>query len=353
MKPAYLIVGSDEAKIARARARLRERAEREGGAGALELFEAGEGRRSPDVEAVVSSLAAISLIAARRYLLVEGVEGWGKTDAKRAIEAIGQIPPETTVALVAHGKAPAGLDKAVKSAGGEVLAFDAPRERELPKQLIADARELGFELDADAARLLVERLGPRPLRLRTELERLALWAGEGGSVGLADLQAMVADTSEEAIWSLADAVVEGDEGDTMRIAERLVAQGEALPRIVYSLAPRLRQALRAAGELEAGKPAGEVAKGLSMHPYAANFDAPLRREDAGLEGEGEDAGGHRRVNRGAGGPRALVPRGLRLPGDGGVHALAPARGRAGRRRDRAPGLGALAQLSWLSAWGAA
>lgn len=271
MKPAYLIVGSDEAKIARARARLRERAEREGGAGALELFEAGEGRRSPDIEAIVSSLAAISLIASRRYLLVDGVEGWGKTDAKRAVEALGQIPPETTVALVSHGKAPAGLEKAVKSAEGEILAFEAPRERELPKQLVADARELGFELDPGAARVLVERLGPRPIRLRTELERLALWAGEGGRVEVEDLQAMVADTSEEAIWSLADAVVEGDEAGTMRIAERLVAQGEGLPRIVYALAPRLRQALRAATELEAGKPAGEVAKGLSMHPYAAKM----------------------------------------------------------------------------------
>jgi DNA polymerase-3 subunit delta len=271
MKPAYLIVGNDEAKIARARSRLRERAEREGGAGALELFEAGEGRRSPDVDALAASLAAISLIASRRYLLVDGVQSWGKADAKRAIEALAQIPPETTVALVAHGKAPAGLDKAIKAAGGEVLSFDAPRERDLPKQLVAEARELGFELEPGAARLLVERLGPRPLRLRTELERLALWAGEGGEVGADDLQAMVADTSEEAIWSLADAVVAGDEAGTMRIAERLVAQGEALPRIVYSIAPRLRQALRAASELEAGKPAGEVAKGLSMHPYAAKM----------------------------------------------------------------------------------
>ena len=271
MKAAYLIVGSDEAKIARARARLRERAEREGGQGALELFEAGEGRRSPDIDSVVSSLAAISLIAARRYLLVDGVESWGKTDAKRAVDALGRIPPQTTVALVAHGKAPAGLDKAVKAAGGEVLAFEAARERDLPKQLVVEARELGFELESGAARLLVERLGPRPMRLRMELERLALWAGEGGQVGIEDLQAMVADTSEEAIWSLADAVVAGDEAATMRIAERLVAQGEALPRIVYSLAPRLHQALRAAGELEAGKPAGEVAKGLSMHPYAVKM----------------------------------------------------------------------------------
>ena len=271
MKPAYLIVGSDEAKIARARSRLRERAEREGGPGALELFDAGEGRRSPDVDAVTSALAAISLIASRRYLLVDGIEAWGKGDAERAVEALSRIPPETTVALVAHGKAPAGIAKAVEKAGGEVLGFEAPRERELPKQLVAEARELGFELEPAAGRMLVERLGPRPMRLRTELERLALWAGEGGRVGPEDLEAMVSDTSEEAIWTLADAVVAGDEAETMRVAERLVAQGEALPRIVYSLAPRLRQALRAATELDAGKPAAEVAKGLSMHPYAAKM----------------------------------------------------------------------------------
>jgi DNA polymerase III subunit delta len=271
MKPAYLISGDDEAKIARARGRLRDRAEREGGPGALEILDAGDGRRAPDVESLIGSLATISLIASRRYLLVDGIESWGKADAKQAIEALGQIPPETTVALVAHGKAPAGLAKAVEKAGGEVLSFALPRERELPKQLVADASELGFELQPAAARLLVQRLGPRPMRLRTELERLALWAGEGGTVGIEELEAMISDTSEEAIWSLADAVVAGDEAETMRIAERLVSQGEALPRIVYSLAPRLRQALKAATELEAGRPASDVAKGLSMHPYAAKM----------------------------------------------------------------------------------
>jgi DNA polymerase III delta subunit len=271
LKPAYLIAGDDEAKIARARGRLRDRAEREGGPGALEVFEAGDGRRSPDIDAVVGSLAAISLIASRRYLLIDGVEGWGKADTERAVEALGQVPPETTVALVTHGKVPTGIAKAVEKAGGEVLTFELPRARDLPKQLVADARELRFDLELTAARLLVERLGPRPMRLRTELERLALWAGEGGGVDVGDLDAMISDTSEEAIWTLADAVVAGDEAETMRVAERLVSQGEALPRIVYSLAPRLRQALKAASELEAGRPASEVAKGLSMHPYAAKM----------------------------------------------------------------------------------
>ncbi len=271
IKPAYLISGSDEAKIARTRARLRARAEREGGAGALELFDAGEGRRAPDAEALLASLAAISLIAARRYLLVDGVEAWGKKDTERVAEAIGALPPETTVALVARGKPPAPLAKAVKAAGGELLKFEAPKERELPKQLVADARELGFELDLEAARLLVERLGTRPLRLRNELERLALWAGDGSRVGPEQLEAIIADTSEEAIWSLADALVEGDEAEVTKISERLVAQGESLPRVIYSLAPRLRHALRASRELEAGRPPKEVAGDLSMHPYAARI----------------------------------------------------------------------------------
>src|SRR5262245_44111872 len=270
MKPAYLIAGDDEAKIATACARLRARAEREGGPGALERFEA-EGRRAPDTEALIASLATISLTASRRYVLADGVEAWGKADIDRVVAALAAIPPETTVALVARGKAPAALAKAVEAADGEVLNYDAPRERELPKRLVADAEKLGFDLAPEAARLLAERLGGRPLRLHTELERLALWAGDGGAVGVDDLEAMIADTSEEAIWSLADALVAGDEATALMVAERLTSQGEALPRIIYSVAPRLQQALRAARELERGTPPKEVAKGLSMHPYAAKM----------------------------------------------------------------------------------
>ncbi len=271
IKSAYLIAGTDEAKIARTRSRLRARAEREGGPGALELFEAGDGRRSPDADALIGSIAAISLISSHRYLLADGVEGWSKADTARVAEALGHIPPDTTIALVAHGKVPAPLKEAVEAAGGELLAFEAPKEREMPKRLVAEARELGFNLELDAARMLVERMGPRPVRLRTEIERLSLWAGEGGTVGLAELDAMISDTSEEAIWTLADAITEGDEAKTLRVAEQLVSQGEALPRIIYSVAPRLRQALAAAREIDAGKAPREVASGLSMHPYAAKM----------------------------------------------------------------------------------
>jgi DNA polymerase-3 subunit delta len=270
MKPAYLFSGDDDAKLAATRGRLRERAEREGGPGALEMF-AGEGRSGPDPDALIASLPAMSLTAERRYLLADGVEAWGKAQIGRVAEALAAVPDETTVVLIAHGKAPAALAKAVKAAGGEAIAHEAPKQRQMPSKLVAEAKQRGFALEPDAARLLVDRLGANPLRLTNELDRLRLWAGDGGTVTAEDLNAMIADTTEAAVWSLADAVVEGDQAGSLAIAETLIGQGESVTGLSYMLSSRLRAAASAAAELEAGKPPKQVADGLKMHPYAAKM----------------------------------------------------------------------------------
>lgn len=270
MRSAYLIAGSDEAKIAATLARLRARAESEGGAGALEVFEpAGTG--GPDPEALIGALPALSLTATRRYLLADHVERWGAAQAGRVAEALDGIDAETTVVLIAHGKKNAKLVKAVEKADGEVLTYDAPRDRDLPARLVADARERGFELDLPAARLLVERMGAATIRLANELDRLALWAGEGGEVTLSDLEAMVADTSEEAKWTLSDAIVERRADTAVLAAERLISQGEGVTGMVYAVSSRLRQAHEALTGLEAGRPPKQVASSLQMHPYAATM----------------------------------------------------------------------------------
>jgi DNA polymerase-3 subunit delta len=270
IKSAYLIAGSDEAKIGAARERLRARAEAEGGAGALEVFEPAGGG-GPDADALSAAVTALSLIASRRYLVADRVERWGPAQAGRVADALEAIGPDTTVVLIARGKKPAKLAKAVEKAGGEVLAYDAPRERDLPARLVADARERGFELDPAAARLLVERMGTSTMRLANELDRLALWAGKGGEVTLADLEAMVADTSEEARWTLSDALVERRADTAMLAAERLLAQGESVSGLVYALASRLRSAHDALSALERGGSPKQVASSLDMHPYAASM----------------------------------------------------------------------------------
>jgi len=270
MRPLYLISGTDGSKIEATRSRLRARAEREGGDGALEVFEPSEGRGAPDHEALLAAIPAMSLMGTRRYLLADGVEKWRDKQLAAVAAAIASaLPPDLTLVLIARAKAPPKLLKAVKAAKGEIHNFEAPKARDMPRVLVGDAQRLGFKLDPAAARLLVERMGPEPLRLRNELERLALWAGDSGQVTAADIEAMIADTSEAAVWTLSDAVVEGDARTALRVGEQLIEQGENVTGLIYGLASRLRAACAAAAMLEEGMAPREVESQLKMHPYAA------------------------------------------------------------------------------------
>jgi DNA polymerase III subunit delta len=269
MQAAYLIAGGDAMKIDAARARLRSRAESEGGVAALQVFDCEPGGSAPQAEAVLAAIPALSLTSSRRYLLVDGVERWREADQAAVAAAVRELPPDLTIVMIARGKAPAKLSKAVRDAGGEVHAYESPRPRQLPGFLVKEAARLGFRLEPAAARILVERMGADQVRLGHELERLALWAGEGGEVSSTDLEAMVADTSEAAIWSLSDALLERDLAAALQIAERLRAQGENVTGLIYALASRLRRASAALGQLERGIPPKDVEGGLDMHPYAA------------------------------------------------------------------------------------
>lgn len=265
----YLIAGTDQAKIDATRARLRARAESEGGTAALEVFEAGDGRSAPDHDALLAAIPAMSLTESRRYLLADGVDRWRDRQLDAVCAALPGLPADLTLVLISRAKPAAKLTKAVAAAGGEIHEFEAPKPKDVPGRLVAEARRLGFSLEPAAARLLVERMGTSQVRLHNELERLALWAEEGGAVSRADLDAMVSDTSEAAVWSLSDAVVERDASAAIEIAERLVSQGENVTGLVYGLASRLRKACIAAAQLEDGIPPKQVEAGLGMHPYAA------------------------------------------------------------------------------------
>lgn len=269
MRSLYLIGGTDAAKIDATRARLRARAEGEGGVASLLIFEPGEGRGGPDHEAFLAALPAMSLTESRRYLLADGVERWRDRQLDAVTATLGNLPPDLTVVLIARAKIPQKLIQAVKAAEGEVHEFDAPKAWDMPRALVADAKRLGFRLEPTAGRMLVDRMGTSSLRLEQELKRLALWAGEGGMVSAEDLGAMIADTSEAAVWALSDALLERDPVAALAIGERLISQGENVTPLIYGLASHLRKACDAVGQLERGVSAKTIESNLGMHPYAA------------------------------------------------------------------------------------
>jgi DNA polymerase III delta subunit len=96
------------------------------------------------------------------------------------------------------------------------------------------------------------------------------------------LDAMISDTSEMAVWSLSDALLECDPAGALRIGERLIAQGENVTGLIYGLASRLRKACAAAAQLDEGVPPKQVESSLGMHPYAAK-QLVARLQETSLE----------------------------------------------------------------------
>ena len=269
-KPAYLIHGDDHGRIAERRRRLRALAEQQSGAQGIELFEGDAG--TP--EAVAAALALLTFAIGRRFIVVDGVERWTDKQLTPLEAALKAMPPDTTVAFFARedsrSKAPQKLLDAVKKAGGDVSAEDSVKPWELPKWVIARARELGLQLEPDTARALISHVGDRQQRLVRELEKLALYAGSGARVDSAMVEELTAASAEQRAWSLADAIVSGDARAVTSLYLTLRSQGERLPGLLYRMSGRVRTAHEIATALEAGDSPAQVKRRLRMPSKAAD-----------------------------------------------------------------------------------
>jgi DNA polymerase-3 subunit delta len=282
LKPAYLIWGDDEVRLDAWRARLRARVAAEGSSAALELLR--DERLSG--QAVAEAISTLTLSVGSRYVLADGIERWKERDVKEAAAALASIPAGTVVVLIAVGKPPPGLAKAVEKAGGELHACEAPKRAGYPAWVSERARELGLALDSDAAQLLVERVGedeqrrPRQQRIVRELEKLETFAGGERAVGLQDVDALTASTVDSRIYELADAVIEGDPGRALRIAEDLRGRGEDMMHILFSLLRQLRQSRRAWALVSSGRSLRDVQSELRVPQFVARMVvAQARRAD--------------------------------------------------------------------------
>jgi DNA polymerase III subunit delta len=305
LKPAYLIHGDDHAAIVERRARLRSLAERAGDACSVELLE-GE---AATPAGVASALNALTFALGRRVVIVEGAERFKDADVKEHIvPSLEAMQQDTTVAFFAcedaRNKAPASLHDAVSRARGQIATETAVKPWQLGGWVREQATRLGLSLDVHAAKALVAQVGERQQRLLRELEKLALesdrtagsalgadrtaggvaigaqQAAEPVIVSVEQIERRAAHSTEWRTFSLADALVSGDAGRSLRLYLRLRAQGERLTGLLYLMASRLREAEAVSVRLEAGEPHAEVKRSLRMPSRAADrLIADVARSD--------------------------------------------------------------------------
>jgi DNA polymerase-3 subunit delta len=169
--PVYLLTGNDRPKIVRALRRLRTRF----GDESVEQLEA-DSASGPDAVAACNALGLFAGGDGGRLVLVEGVERWRKADVEAIAAYLVNPVPGAVLALVT-GEAPRSdaLAKVVAKAG-KVLAYDAPKPRDLPGWVRAQFEARGASIDLDGARALVEIVGDDLNALATEADKITTWA---------------------------------------------------------------------------------------------------------------------------------------------------------------------------------
>jgi DNA polymerase-3 subunit delta len=208
---------------------------------------------------LVEEAQALCLMGGRRLVRVRDA-GDGIAVAVRDLLA---LPQQEGFVVLEAGELGGGssLRRAVENAE---RAMAVPCYREEGRDLAATIRALlaehGLDAEPDAFAYLVENLGGDRALTRSELEKLTLYMADapGRRVGLADVAAVVGDSSAMGVEDAVHAAAMGDAARLERSLDRLLAEGQAPARFLRAASAYLLRLLRLRAEMAGGLSAEAV-----------------------------------------------------------------------------------------------
>jgi DNA polymerase III subunit delta len=129
----------------------------------------------------------------------------------------------------------------------------------------------------DATDFLVEHLGNDRLVTRSELEKLTLYAGDGGRVELDDARAAIADAAALALDDVVLAAAEGDVAALDRALARVFQEGEAPVSVIRATLRHLQRLHLLAARVARGSSPDEAMRG-ARPPIFFKLQDSFRRQ---------------------------------------------------------------------------
>jgi DNA polymerase-3 subunit delta len=193
-----------------------------------------------DPARLADEAAQLSLSGGRRVVRVRGA---GDPLAKLFTEFLRPSPGDAFVVVEAgelSSRSP--LRRAFETARPAAAIGCYP---DTPRDLAVVIRETltshRVTASRDAGQFLVEHLGSDRLLTRSELEKLALYAGDGGRVELEDAQLSVSDTAALELDDAVMAAAEGEAARLERVLGRVLQEGESPVSITRALLRHLQR----------------------------------------------------------------------------------------------------------------
>lgn len=251
LAPIYLFSGDEVLLVEEAGDRVRAKA-RQSGFSEREVFHAIQGF---DWNLLVQAGASLSLFATRRLLEIRMPTGKPSAEGKKILIALASRLPPDTIILIFCPRFDAATQKSTWLVSlervGVLVIVRTVESGALPGWITARMRSCGLIPNAEAARLLAERVEGNLLAGAQEIEKLRLLRG-AGPIDADAVETAVDNSARFDVYSLADACLIGDRVRATRILMGLRGEGIELPIILWALTRELRILAGFTVELEQG-----------------------------------------------------------------------------------------------------
>ena len=280
LRPAYLIAGAETLLLLEAADAVRAAA-RTQGCSEREVFEVDA--RGFDWNAFAAQVNAPSLFSARRLLELHLPTGKPGKEGGEAIAGFCANPPADVTLLVIAGawsRQHGGKWSEAVSRIGHFVEVREVRVHELPNWLERRLRARGLRADADAVRLLAERVQGNLLAAAQEVDKLAL-LDDGRPLDAARMEQLIAESARYDVFGLVDAALNGQPAQVARMLAGLRAEGEAVPALMGMVTMELlRAAALAQTKARGGNLAAEFRAQRVWDSKQAAYTRALARHDA-------------------------------------------------------------------------
>jgi len=261
LAPIYLFSGDETLLVEEVGDRVRVAA-RQSGCTEREVLHVAQGF---DWRILTRASENLSLFATRRLLEIRLPSAKPGTEGVKALISLASRPPPDTVIFIFCPK----LETATQNAAwvisldraGALVTIRTIESGALPGWIAARMRSRGLLPDAEAVRLLAERVEGNLLAGMQEIEKLRLLRGSG-PIDIHAVESSVADSAHFDVYALSDACLIGDQARAVRVLFGLRGEGLELPIILWALTRELRILAGTVVELERGKSIEQVLSGI-------------------------------------------------------------------------------------------
>jgi len=179
------------------------------------------------------------------------------------------LDPSPTTCLIIQGEK---IDQRKKfftefKKRGKLVECKRPYENQLAPFLRSEAAGHGKKLAPAAAELLIYLAGNNLQELATQIEKVALFAGQRETITIEDVKAVVSDTKVDSVFELANALGAKDLATALRRLKTILRDGEAPLMVLAMITRHFRQLWQVRVLLDKRVPEQEISRQSGINPY--------------------------------------------------------------------------------------